>query len=212
MVKRDRLHSSADRTTFFSTVGSHPFGVGLAFTVHGPGDTSSISLLFVGFFVLVFTTFLDGRALEFVFLAFFAARLHTVGSHPLFVFGAFLLFGPGVARRMSINSTEIGSLGADTCSDSQSVSTSASRATRHSAVGEHKVGVSGTFRRIAEGPLGTGRREVAALGAVGRTQSSVFFFQSLPFLFLFSSNVFFHGVDASNFDGTVGSFLEVFRC
>jgi len=211
LLERNGLRSSADRTAFFGAVGVHPFPVGLAFTVLSPSETSSVTLLFVGFAVFVFARFSDGRALVFVFLAFGATRLHTVSSHPLFVFGAFLLFGPSVTRRMSINGTEIVSLGADTCSNSQSVSTSASRAARSGAVGEHKVGVSGTFRSSTGGPLGTGSEVVEALVAVGRTQGSVFLFQSFPFLFLFGGNSFGNIFKTLDLGSTVKRFLQICR-
>lgn len=99
------LDSLADLAAFFGAVGGHPFAVGLAFTGLGPVDAGLVTLGFVGFLVCVFAGIFDSGTLVSVLFARFTARLHTVGSHPLSVLGAFTFLGPSMARGVGVLDT-----------------------------------------------------------------------------------------------------------
>lgn len=172
-------------------VGHHPFRVLGAFTGGGPVDT-----LFVGCFdfivsaddsfgnidfesMVVGATRFGGRATDVVGFASITARLHAVGSHPLGVFVALVVFGGGpgftsVFGVVRVGDAQIFAVSRRALASFQSVFTGADRAARFATVLEHPVGVGGTFRRRLSGPSGTEGVFVFTFGFVSRAEGFVF--------------------------------------
>jgi len=151
----------ADITALFGAVLVHPFGVGIAFAFLGPAFAFFV-ILSSGFVVLVGAAGLGGRAHISIVKASFAARLHAVGNHPIFVGntlrflgikfnsipGFNILGGPffaGVGVVARIGDAEVFAFFGRALTVFQSVFTGADRAARRLAVGNHPFKIFDTF-------------------------------------------------------------------
>lgn len=144
----------------------------MAFTVHGPSFA-----LRVGFLVVEFVLALgfDGRATVSVYLTLFAARLHTVGKHIIFVL--FALVGSGPLRAsdtgtLSVGNTLVLSVFFGTRSSTKGVFTSTDRAARSGTVDKHPVGVGNTL--TGTGPRNTETIVITAEASVSDTELGLF--------------------------------------
>jgi len=151
----------ADITALFGAVLVHPFRIGIAFASLGPAFAL---LVIVGqvFVVNVCAAGLGGRAHISIVKASFAARLHAVGNHPIFVDstlrflvvkfngipGGNILGGPffaSVGFIVRIGNAEVFAFFGRALTVFQSVFTGADRAARRLAVGNHPFKVFDAF-------------------------------------------------------------------
>lgn len=159
---------SADDTAFFAAVRVHPVRVGLALTSFGPGFAlagtflSSFVCISIVSGVFVGAGFFDCGATSGRSFADITARLHTVSFHPRSVSITFTLGGPGVALRIRVGFALVLGLVSGASTSFDGIITSANRAARFGAVGEHPVGVSGAF--FVLGPGGAVSIRISAFG------------------------------------------------